>query len=253
MSHHTKDKGDLAVAKTIAHLLEHNIRVCLPLSEHLPFDLIAVMPDMKTLRRVQVKYRNQNELGCLKVPFSSNYYNSKRIYSKPVNLDHIDTYAIYCPNVDEGYYVPVAELRKAARTISLRIQPTKNSQQKGVWHARDFKILFKEFVSQRKPTRKQRSVSEQNEFVVAHVIADLMVKGWQVCVPNSFYIPFDLVAIAPDMTTLKRVCVSYENVQPNPYADQYAIYEPKTKTIRYLDANEVNAQDRELKNGRTSV
>jgi hypothetical protein len=58
MRHKTKDKGDLAVAKTIAHLLEYNIRCCLPLSEHLPFDLIAVMADMRTLRRVQVKFRS---------------------------------------------------------------------------------------------------------------------------------------------------------------------------------------------------
>jgi hypothetical protein len=55
MRHKTKDKGDLGVAKTIPDLLNHQIRCCVPLSEHLPFDLIAVMPDFATLRRVQVK------------------------------------------------------------------------------------------------------------------------------------------------------------------------------------------------------
>ncbi|MCI0348076.1 MAG: group I intron-associated PD-(D/E)XK endonuclease, partial [Acidobacteriales bacterium] len=77
MAHHTKDKGDLAVAKVIAHLLEHNIRVCRPLSEHLPFDFIAVMPDMCTLRRVQVKYREARD-GAVHVVFRSNYYDSKK-------------------------------------------------------------------------------------------------------------------------------------------------------------------------------
>jgi hypothetical protein len=71
MRHATKDKGDFAVARVIAHLLEHDIRVCLPLSEHLPFDLIAVMPDMRTLRRVQVKYRKENVVGALQVAFRS--------------------------------------------------------------------------------------------------------------------------------------------------------------------------------------
>lgn len=73
MRHKTKDKGDLAVAKTLAHLLEHDIRCCLPLSEHLPFDLIAVMPDMRTLRRVQVKYRTAEARGVIVLPFRSNY------------------------------------------------------------------------------------------------------------------------------------------------------------------------------------
>lgn len=57
MRHKTKDKGDLGVAKTIPHLLDHGMRCCLPPSEHLPFDLIAVEPDMKTLKRVRVGYQ----------------------------------------------------------------------------------------------------------------------------------------------------------------------------------------------------
>ncbi len=70
--HKTKDKGDLGVAKTIPHLLEYGIRSCLPLSEHLPFDLIAVMPDFTTLRRVQVKYRTLKN-GMIAISFRSNY------------------------------------------------------------------------------------------------------------------------------------------------------------------------------------
>jgi hypothetical protein len=72
MRHITKDKGDLGVAKTIPHLLEYGIRSCVPLSEHLPFDLIAVMPDFMTLRRVQVKYRKIARRGCIELNFRSN-------------------------------------------------------------------------------------------------------------------------------------------------------------------------------------
>ncbi len=90
MRHLTKDKGDLGVARTLPDLLEHGIRACLPLSEHLPFDLIAVMPDFTTLRRVQVKYRTPDN-GALVVVFRSNYYDSKRIYSKYVDLPDMRT------------------------------------------------------------------------------------------------------------------------------------------------------------------
>lgn len=47
MRHTTKNKGGLTVAQAVAHLLEHDTRVCTPLSEHLPFDFITIMPDMK--------------------------------------------------------------------------------------------------------------------------------------------------------------------------------------------------------------
>lgn len=41
MKHHTKDKGDKGTGNVIADLLSKGIQICLPLSEHLPFDLIA--------------------------------------------------------------------------------------------------------------------------------------------------------------------------------------------------------------------
>lgn len=109
MRHLTKDKGDLGVARTLPDLLEHGIRACLPLSEHLPFDLIAVMPDFTTLRRVQVKYRGM-ERGAVELEFKSNYYDSKRIYSKYVDLGELDVYAIYNPQVDQVYYLPINEI-----------------------------------------------------------------------------------------------------------------------------------------------
>ena len=39
MNHHTKNLGDIGVAQVIASLMKNGIQVCLPISEHLPFDL----------------------------------------------------------------------------------------------------------------------------------------------------------------------------------------------------------------------
>jgi hypothetical protein len=44
MRHHTKDKGDIGLACAMADLVKHDIQVALPMSEHLPFDLIAIHP-----------------------------------------------------------------------------------------------------------------------------------------------------------------------------------------------------------------
>lgn len=53
--HHTKDKGDLGVAKVFADLVSKGFMVLFPATEHAPFDLVAY--DGGFLR-VQVKYRS---------------------------------------------------------------------------------------------------------------------------------------------------------------------------------------------------
>ncbi len=56
MGHHTKDKGDLGVGFVIADLIRNDIKVALPISEHLPFECIAISPE-GGLCRVSVKSR----------------------------------------------------------------------------------------------------------------------------------------------------------------------------------------------------
>ena len=41
MSHHTKNKGDLGVLKAQLNLFEQGFTICLPQTEHAPFDLVA--------------------------------------------------------------------------------------------------------------------------------------------------------------------------------------------------------------------
>ena len=40
-SHHTKDKGDLGVAKAFADLVSRGYAVLFPATEHAPFDLVS--------------------------------------------------------------------------------------------------------------------------------------------------------------------------------------------------------------------
>jgi hypothetical protein len=59
--HHTKTKGDLAVAIVIADLTKKGYGIFLHLSEHLPIDLIAYK-DEKCFR-IQCKYSADGELN----------------------------------------------------------------------------------------------------------------------------------------------------------------------------------------------
>lgn len=90
--HHTKDKGDLGVGMILADLKFRGIHVAIPLSEHLPFDLIAIGPDM-TLARLQCRYARKRN-------------RSVRVSKNRLHLAEIDGVAIYCPDTSEVYYVP---------------------------------------------------------------------------------------------------------------------------------------------------
>lgn len=136
MRHHTKDKGDKGTGNVIADLLSKGIQVCLPLSEHLPFDLIAVKPN-GTLLRVSVKYRTLKK-GSVYVIFSSSYSDSHGVHTKKVDKSLIDLLAIYCPETKEVYYVVPSDFD---RSVTLRIEESKNNQTKGINLAKDYLLV----------------------------------------------------------------------------------------------------------------
>jgi hypothetical protein len=242
MRHKTKDKGDLGVTKTILHLLKEDIRCCVPLSEHLPFDLIAVMPDMTTLRRVQVKYRSAKD-NVITLSFRSNYYDSKHIYSKQVNFKEIDSYAVYCPETCKTYFIRTNELWDSAIEIQLRLQPTKSGRKKDVRMAEDYadvkRIAPKTSVS----PLEYRTISELDEMAIAEAISDLSEQSIQCCIAFLSHLPFDLIAVMPDMKTLKRVRIGYNSVQTTSYADIYAIYDSNLGHCIYVEAEAVSKEE----------
>jgi hypothetical protein len=120
--HHTKDKGDLAVAKVQADLIERGATVLLPLTEHAPFDLVAYLDN--TFFRVQVKYRTVSK-GAVNVMFRSSWADRHGTHHRPLLADAVDIIAIFCPNTSESYYVNRRDFRTS---VSIRITPSRNNQ-----------------------------------------------------------------------------------------------------------------------------
>jgi hypothetical protein len=120
----------------IADLLSKGIQVCLPLSEHLPFDLIAVKQD-GSLLRVSVKYRTLKK-GSVYVVFSSSYSDSHGVHTKEIDKNLIDLLAIYCPETKEVYYVIPSNFDKS---VTLRVEESKNNQTKGVNLAKNYLLV----------------------------------------------------------------------------------------------------------------
>lgn len=133
--HHTKDKGDLGVAKVHADLVSQGFTVLFPATEHAPFDLVAYAGG--TFNRLQVKYRSART-GAVTVKFRSMWADRNGTHTTPTDKEAIDTVCIYCPETDACYYVRPVE---HGASVTLRISPSRNGQQAGVLDAAAFRQL----------------------------------------------------------------------------------------------------------------
>jgi hypothetical protein len=129
MRHHTKGKGDIGVACVIADLLKHGIQVALPISEHLPFDLVAIHHN-RPMAKLSVKYRRQNKRGVISVPARSVWWDRNGLHTNRHSPGDYDAVAVYCPDTDQCYYILASGLTDSCTT--LRITNPGNNQVAGV-------------------------------------------------------------------------------------------------------------------------
>ena len=127
--HHTKNKGDLGILKVQLELHLQGFSVFTSQSEHEAFDLVAYKNQQ--FQRVQVKYRTA-ENGKVDVPVTTTWADKNGNHRTAYDLNEIDVIAVYCPDTDLVYFIPVAELEGKSTGISLRLETPKNNQMKGV-------------------------------------------------------------------------------------------------------------------------
>jgi hypothetical protein len=131
--HHTKDKGDLAIAHVQVELIERGAMVLVPMTEHAPFDLVAYLDG--SFFRVQVKYRATSR-GVLPVHFRSVWSDRHGVHAKPMERTEVDVLAIYSPETRCCYYLNPSDF---AASVSLRLAPVKNGQLANVLLAEHFR------------------------------------------------------------------------------------------------------------------
>lgn len=146
---------------------------------------------------------------------------------------------LYCPDTEEIYHLCVDEIAQGAISVTFRIEPTKNYQKKGVWQAKDFTNPYRIANFGKAISSEKREVSENDETAITKIIADFTAQGIQSCIPYSQYVPFDLVAVMPDMKTMYRVRVGYGSVHREAETDYYAIYDPDDNHVHYIKVDTV--------------
>jgi len=130
--HHTKNKGDLGVAKAHCDLVEKGYIVLFPTTEHAPFDLVAY--DGIKFIRIQVKYRRAVN-GSVQVRLENWWADRNGSHGKPIDKSEVDVFCVYCPDTDKCYYFKPENIKTY---FSLRIETPKNNQSKNINFAEDF-------------------------------------------------------------------------------------------------------------------
>ena len=135
MRHHTKDKGDEGLGQVIANLMTNGVQVAVPLSEHLPFDLIAI-DEHGAMRRVQVRYRASAEAGLLRCELVGSWSDRNGTHKRAFDASAIDVLAIYCPSPRTFVYLLADELPSTG--VYLRLSKARNGQIKRTRDASEY-------------------------------------------------------------------------------------------------------------------
>jgi hypothetical protein len=126
----TKQKGDEAELAALIFFKQHQFSVSVPFGENTPYDLIVESPT-GTLSRIQVRWCSWNK-GTLRLSIRTISKN----YCRTLDLSRIDAFLAW--DGECAYIVPTVDLEGCTSNVTLRREPPKNNQSKGVRLAKDF-------------------------------------------------------------------------------------------------------------------
>jgi hypothetical protein len=88
----------------IADLLSNGVQVALPISEHLPFDCVAIF-ETNEMTKLSVKYRKKDKNGIVTVILRSSWSDRNGVHVVKHDKKSYDATAIYCPDTNKCYYI----------------------------------------------------------------------------------------------------------------------------------------------------
>ena len=141
MKHHTKEKGDIGVAKIIADISVKGLKVLTPLSEHMPFDIVAYSVEEDKFYKVQCKYSSKSDNGTINVKLFNSHSTKNGCSSSRYESNSFDVMAVYCPETDCVYYLSSEITDRYKNSIKLRVECARNGQVSDVNLAEKF-LMF---------------------------------------------------------------------------------------------------------------
>ena len=137
-----KDKDPARIGLTAHTAILHKLvsmgfEVLQPLNDDLRYDLAYYWEGTGELIRIQCKAgRYDPDKGCI---FFNNFSRPGGRGKRHGYVGDAEYFGVYCEVLNKVYLVPI-DIASYASAVGLRVQPTKNNQQKKVIWARDYEI-----------------------------------------------------------------------------------------------------------------
>jgi PD-(D/E)XK endonuclease len=144
---HTSQKGDIGLCRAITYFVESGYYVSLPISEHLPYDLIADDGN-GILKRIQVKYAKVRKTGIVAVSLQTSSHGPNGYRITKYDPNSVDGFVAFCPDLAELYFLRSEEVFGMSMA-TLRVEPPKNNQKSGIRLAKDFRDVSRLWYSTR--------------------------------------------------------------------------------------------------------
>jgi PD-(D/E)XK endonuclease len=134
---HPKDIGDRTQLAVMLALRDAGYAVLVPFGENTRYDL--VIDNDEELARVQCKTGRLRQ-GAIRFATCSCYghHANPKTARRPYG-DEIDYFAVYCPETEGVYLVPIADVPVKV-LAALRVTPARNSQQQRIREARNYQL-----------------------------------------------------------------------------------------------------------------
>ena len=133
-----RQKGDIAETLFKLECLKRNIEIFEPINSGSRIDFLIrdsfLTNDSNPFKRVQIKYISSRD-GKIVISFVKGQ-NGRNLTLK-YNSNEIDYFFVYCPCNNNWYNIPIKDV-DAKRGLTLRVNPAKNNQSKGVYLASDY-------------------------------------------------------------------------------------------------------------------
>jgi PD-(D/E)XK endonuclease len=128
----------LAAHTAVLHkLVSRGLEVLKPLGDHLRYDLAYYKEETTELVRIQCKAgRYDPNKGCV---FFKNFNRTGGRSKRRGYVGDVEYFGVYCEELNMVYIVP-ANIVSYASEVGLRVQPTKNNQEKKVIWAKNYEI-----------------------------------------------------------------------------------------------------------------
>lgn len=132
----TKSTGIISELVAITRFASAGFRVCVPFGDNAPYDLIVENAGAE-LFRIQVKtgWIRQGVImfGCCSI-------HAHRKRPPTTYVGKIDAFAVYCPENDGLYVVPIDSPAVTSSKGSLRLIPPTNNMKKFIHWANDYRF-----------------------------------------------------------------------------------------------------------------